>query len=79
MSEIDALNSAMLGINRGLTDLRKQAGKIASKTAAEGGASAMDLTRPLVEMKSSALQVKASAKAVKLIDEAIGTLFDDKA
>ena len=79
MSEITALSHAMSGIYRGMSGLKKNASEIASASQLESGATAQSLTRPIIEMKENQQLVQASAKVVKIIDEAIGSLFDEKA
>ena len=79
MSEMNALSNAMSGIYRGMEGLRKNASEIASATQLESGGTAQSLTRPIIEMKENQQLVQASAKAVKIFDEAIGSLFDEKA
>ena len=78
MSEISALNSAILGIQRGMSGVQKSAAKIASADQFTTGNPA-DIVAPMIELKASALQVKASAKAVKIIDETIGSIIDTRA
>ena len=79
MSEISALNSALLGIQKGLTGMRKHAGDIAGASTSENGLAPENLAQSIVGLKESELQVKASAKVLKTVDETIGSLFDDKA
>ncbi len=79
MPETNALTNAMSGIYRGMDGMRKNAGEIASATQLESGGTAQSLTRPIIEMKENQQLVQASAMAVKIIDETIGSLFDEKA
>ncbi|WP_127477567.1 hypothetical protein [Sulfurivermis fontis] len=76
MKITSAFNSALQGIRRGMEGLDRNAAQIASTAQLQGEASP---TEPLVESKVNRLQVEASAKAMRTIDEAIGSLFDDKA
>lgn len=76
MKITSAFNSALQGIRRGMEGLDRNAAQIASAEQLQGDASP---TQPLVESKLNRLQVEASAKAMRTIDEAIGSLFDDKA
>ena len=39
----------------------------------------IDLASAIVDLKTSELQVKASAKVIQVADETIGTLIDTKA
>lgn len=75
---ISPLDSAMMGIYRGMEGLRNKAAEVASADAFSPR-SAMSVVQPLVEMKSYELQVKASASAVKIIDETVGSLIDELA
>lgn len=76
MKIASAMNSALQGIRRGMEGLDRNAAQIASAEQMQGEAAP---TQPLVESKLNRLQVEASAKAMRAIDEAIGSLFDDKA
>lgn len=78
MNDISALNSAMQGIQQGLTGMRKNALDVAKVGASESSGPA-DYVKPLVDLKQNELQVMASAKVLNSVDEAIGSLFDDKA
>lgn len=71
-----ALNSAVLGIQRGMKGLDRNAADIASAKQMRGEDSPVE---PLIDSKLNSLQVQASAKIVKAVDEAVGSLFDDKA
>lgn len=71
-----ALGSALQGIRRGMEGLDRNTAQIASAEQMRGESSPL---QPLVESKVNRLQVEASAKAMRTIDEAIGSLFDDKA
>jgi len=79
MNEISALGSSLLGIQKGLSGLRKNAADIARAGSAEGGLTTEQLTTSIVGLKENELQVQASAKVLKTVDETIGSLFDDKA
>lgn len=78
MSEIGALNNAMLGIHRGLTGMRRNAAEIASADQFQSDSPA-GLAKPLIDMRRDTVQVEASAAVVRAVDEAIGSLFDEKA
>ncbi len=71
-----AFNSAVLGIQRGMAGLDRDAAQVASAQAENGESS---LTQPLVDSLTNRLQVEASAKVAKTVDETLGSLFDDKA
>lgn len=79
MSEISALNSSLLGIQKGLAGMRKNASDIARAGSTDAPLSAGQLTSSIVSLKENELQVKASAKVLKAVDETIGSLFSDKA
>jgi hypothetical protein len=68
---------SLQGINRAFQGIRRVAASVAvpQKPPAES----TDLSRTLVELKPRATQIKASSKALKQIDQAIGTLFDERA
>ena len=76
MKVVSALDSTLQGICRGMAGLDRNAAQIASAEQLRGETSP---SAPLVESKVNRLQVEASAKAMRIIDEAIGSLFDDKA
>jgi len=75
MQITSALSSALYGIRKGLTGMDKNAAKIASAETFKSQ-NTMDIARPLVDMQSDRLQVEASAKVMKTVDETIGTLLD---
>jgi hypothetical protein len=66
------------GINRGFQGLRRVASTIAN-TPAKQPTGSTDPSRALLELKQHANQIKASGKALKHIDQAIGTLLDERA
>ncbi len=78
MSNISALNSGIVGIQRGMATAEKSAATIASAQNSTSGNPA-DVAEPLVELMMARLQVEASAKVVERISETIGTLIDIKA
>ena len=69
---------ALQGINRGFLGLCRVASAVANDPQSRP-TEATDLARTLVEDKPQANQIKASVKALKIIDSAIGTLFDERA
>ena len=75
MSSIPALSSGVMGIQRGLDGLNRDAAQIASAAQFKNEASA-DLAQPLTHLILDKLQVAASAKVVKAADETLGTLLD---
>jgi len=66
---------AVTGIQRGFQGLRR----VASEIAGNPGARPTDLSRAMVELQQQAQQTKASLKALKSTDDALGTLFDERA
>ena len=82
-----AMQSAQLGIQRGLSGLNRDAQVIAngggSSDATGNGSSAADdigvLTGALVDSLQQKLLVEASARMLSTVDETLGTLIDVKA
>jgi hypothetical protein len=73
------MSNSILSIgNQGIQAGFNRANEAASAIA-RGGDESGDLTAPLVDLKASELQVKASAAVVKSADDMIGTLIDIKA
>ena len=75
MSTISALNSGILGIQRGMDGLRRDAAEIASANTHQAD-SPRDMAAPLVSMIENKAQVAISAQVVKAIDETLGSLLD---
>ncbi len=75
MSSISALSSGVMGIQKGLDGLNRDAAQIASAKQMKNESSA-DLAQPLTNLVLDKLQVAASAKVVKAADETLGTLLD---
>jgi len=78
MSINPVLNSAVQGINRGLTSMAKDAHTIASGSIADTQSSP-EVMRALVNLTQDRLQVQMSAKVLEHADKAIGSLLDIKA
>ena len=76
MSDISAMNSAMTGIQNGLSGMRKNAMEIAKMGPSM---STEQLTTSIVDLKSNEIQVQASAKVLETVDKTIGSLLDEKA
>jgi hypothetical protein len=72
------MGSATLGIQRGMQGMRRVASEIAS-TQQTQQSKPTDLSRAMVEMKVHANQTKASVKALKVADDLLGTLIDERA
>jgi hypothetical protein len=66
----NALQNALTGINRGMANFSQDA-----RAVAQGG----DVTSALVDAQQQALDVKASATALSIADQTLGTLLDIKA
>ena len=75
MSGIPALSSGVMGIQKGLDGLNRDAAEIASAKQLKNDASA-DLAKPLTNLVIDKLQVAASAKVVKTAGDTLGTLLD---
>lgn len=75
MQITSALGNALYGIKKGLTDMNKNAAKVASADAFNSQ-NPMDIAQPLVDIQNNRLQVEASAKVMKTVDETIGSLID---
>ena len=71
--------SALLGIQRGLQGLRRNAAEIASAQHMNPGIPNKDLTRSLVELHQNELYTTVNIKTLKTADQVIGTLLDVKA
>lgn len=77
MSGISGINSSLQGIQRGMQGLAKNAAEIASKDFMESQG-VEGLARITVEMIENKTQVQASAMALQIIQETIGTILDIK-
>lgn len=75
MQITSALGNALHGIQKGLTDMDKNAAKIAS-TDAFKASSTTDVAAPLLDIQSNRLQVEASAKVMQTLDDTLGKLLD---
>ena len=69
-----AIQSALSGINRGIAGVNQDAAIVASN-GAEGDAS----TNALIDAQQQLLNIEASAKALSITDQTLGTLIDVKA
>ena len=79
MSNVGSLlNTGVAGIQKGLSDANRAAADIAKvgASSASGEDATSDITRAVVDLKSSELQVKASAQLVKTADDMLGGLID---
>lgn len=75
MEVTSAFASAVSGIQRGMQGLDRNADEIARASTGEGG----NIVEPLLESRMNQLQVEASAKMVKTIDDTLGSLLDEMA
>jgi hypothetical protein len=72
-------NSAVMGIQQGLNNLRRNASEIASADQLNQAGSDTDLVGSLVGLKESQVQVQANAKVVSAVSDVLGTLLDTEA
>lgn len=72
---VSAMSSGVQGLQAGLGRANQAAGEIARSGTTGGG----DLATPLVDLKVSEQQVKASAAVIKTADDMLGTLIDTMA
>lgn len=70
-----AAQYGMLGIQRGMTGMERNAADIASADRLNGTATT-DVSQPLVEQRENLRQVEASAKVVQAGDAMVGSLID---
>lgn len=76
MSVNSVLSTGIQGVQAGISRANQAAGEIArAGTTDQNG----DLLTPIVNLKISEQQVKASAAVIKAADEMVGTLIDIKA
>lgn len=78
MTTISGINSAMQGIHRGMEGMRRNAAEIASTDQLQDS-NPVAMTEAMVELRANATQVEASAGALKIIEETIGTILDIRA
>lgn len=79
MGILSVQNSAVMGIQTGLNNLRRNAAEIASADQLNQAGNETDLTGSLIGLKQSEVQVQANAKVVSAVDEVLGTLLDTEA
>lgn len=75
MTLINALNTGILGIQRGLADVQRNASNIAS-TDTMTADNASNLAESMVGLMSARTQVEASARVVETVNETLGTIID---
>ena len=69
-----AMQNAQLGIERGMANVTRDAKVVAGASASDAG-----VTGALIDAGQQALNVEASARALSIADETLGTLIDVKA
>jgi len=81
MNVTSALNSGLLGINRGLDGVQKASGDIAGsgKSDSPEQATGRDVNEALVDLAVEKNAVAASTKVVQSAEETLGTLIDTRA
>lgn len=79
MGVLSVQSSAMLGIQRGLDGLRRDASEIASADQLNNAGKETDLEGAIVGLNQNKVQVQASAKVVSAVDEMVGSLIDTRA
>lgn len=75
--KIVPLDSALVGMQRGLTGAGRAVAKIASAKQFNND-NPTDMAKAMVELQQAKVQVQASARAVRTADEMLGTLLDEK-
>ncbi len=75
MKVTPASHIALEGVRRGLAELRRNAGRVASAEAMEKGPD----PQALVGAKQAARHVQANVRVLQAEDEMLGTLLDVKA
>jgi len=79
MSVLSVQSEAVLGMQRGLDGMRRNASEIASADQLNRAGQDTDLEGALVGMQQNKAQVQASAKVVSAMDEVLGTIIDIRA
>ncbi|MCP4126116.1 MAG: hypothetical protein GY753_03525 [Gammaproteobacteria bacterium] len=74
-----ATSSALLGIQRGVQGIRRNASNIASAQNLGGQGPTTDITGSRGEMQENKLHTVANVNTLKTMDQVIGTLLDIKA
>jgi hypothetical protein len=69
-----ATQNSILGINRGIANISRDAQVVAQGGAAAG--SSGSVTGALVDAQQQALDVEANARALSMTDQTLGTLLD---
>ena len=75
---IPALQAGLQGIYTGFNNLHRDANEIAQDTKGDTE-KPVEIAESLVNLKMDKLQVTASTKVVKTVDDLLGQLLDDRA
>ena len=78
MTTISGFHTAVSGINRGIDAVRRDAQVIATKETSDFVAN-KDVTKAMVDLKSSSRQVEASVKVLSVQNDILGSLLDELA
>lgn len=73
-----AIQNALSGINRGIAGVNQDAAIVASNGLNAGGIGD-SVTNALLDAQQQLLSIEASAKALSITDQTLGTLIDVKA
>jgi len=79
MGVLSVQSEAVLGIQRGLDGLRKNASEIASADQLNKAGQDSSLVGSLLDLQQNKTQVQASAKVVSAVDDVLGTIIDIRA
>jgi hypothetical protein len=80
MAIVPLQNSALQGIQRGLSGIGRSAAGLARNIGrAQVGAAPTDYVRSLASMQQSSIQAKAATRALKTYHDTLGTLLDLRA
>ena len=74
--KIAPIDTALLGMHRGLTGAGSAVAKIAS-AGQFNNENPNDLVQAVVQLQEAKIQVHASARALRTADEIMGTLLDE--
>ena len=74
--KIAPLDTALLGMQRGLTGVGSAVAKIAG-AGQFNNENPNDLVKAVVQLQDAKIQVHASARALRTADEMLGTLLDE--
>lgn len=74
----NGIQSSLMGIQRGMANVARDAQTIAGAAASPDGAGTDAMVGALVDAREQALNVQASMKALAIQDRVLGTLIDIK-